>query len=241
MRTACLVLFLSAAGAVAAPPPLTFPETTVKAQKGEFVVLRPETTGKWVRYKALTPGLSVFPSSELKNPKNTVVTAPEDGTYKVLAWTGTAEEGSDPVEVTLVIGTGKKADDKADGKKDDAVPPTDSFVLALRAAAKADGATADQLLGLAAAWKSTANRASAKSGDGQAYLADTWGSLFAHHKAAVAAADMAGRATAVQKACGAGIRAIFVTTIDTDPLPADRAAVSAAFARVSNSLAEAAK
>lgn len=240
MRTACLVLFLSAAGAVAAPPTLAFPETTVKAQAGEFVVLRPETTGKWVRYKALTPGLSVFPSSELKNPKNTVVTAPRDGTYKVLAWTGTAEEGSDPVEVTLVIGTGKKADDKADGKKDD-VPPPDSFVATLRDAAKLDGATPDQLLGLAAAWKSTANRASAKSGDGQAYLADTWGSLFAHHKAAVAAADVAGKATAVQKACGAGVRAIFRATIDTDPLPADRAAVTAAFARIADALAESAK
>jgi len=73
---------------------------------GEFVLVRPETTGKVVRYVGLDSGLSVFPSGQLADQKATVVIAINPGKYRLLAYTAQGDIPSPPIIVQIVIGNG---------------------------------------------------------------------------------------------------------------------------------------
>ena len=87
----------------AAPPELALP-AEVAGQPGEFVMVPAKTTGKAVSWKAIDPGLNLFPVILLKDSKTAVVTASRPGRYRLLAVTAAGDEVSPIVETTIVIG-----------------------------------------------------------------------------------------------------------------------------------------
>jgi hypothetical protein len=84
---------------------IRLPESIAGAP-GEFVLVRPETAGKVVRYVGLDSGLSVFPSGQLADQKATVVIAVNPGKYRLLAYTAQGDIPSPPIIIQIVIGNG---------------------------------------------------------------------------------------------------------------------------------------
>jgi hypothetical protein len=103
VRTLALLLLTAGVG-LAAPPRLKLPDG-VAGEVADFVTVTAETDGRAVRFVPLDPGLKVFPSALLADPKSTVVTAAVPGRYRLLAYTGNADGPSDPATVTVTIGT----------------------------------------------------------------------------------------------------------------------------------------
>ena len=87
----------------AAPPELVLP-AEVAGQPGEFVMVPAKTTGKAVSWKAIDPGLNLFPVILLKDSKTAVVTASRPGRYRLLAVTAAGDEVSPIAETIVVIG-----------------------------------------------------------------------------------------------------------------------------------------
>lgn len=88
----------------AVDPFVTLP-VAITGSVGEFILIKPTTNGKEVRYVALDSGLNVFPSEELKNSKNTVVSSSRDGKYRLLAYTALGGVPSRPAITVIVVGT----------------------------------------------------------------------------------------------------------------------------------------
>lgn len=87
----------------AVPPSLKVP-VEVRGEPGEFLRVPADTTGKVVRWIGLDKGLSVFPTDLLKDSKTGVVIATRPGRYRLMAITCLADELSDPVICTVVVG-----------------------------------------------------------------------------------------------------------------------------------------
>jgi hypothetical protein len=119
LRTIYILLFVAAFPLGAADPPAFSPVPLKKADEGpyvklpaeikaeinEFVVVKPDTNGTEVQYVLLDKGgLSLFPSEELKNPKNAVVIVKTAGRYRILAYTAAKDKASPPAIVTIVAG-----------------------------------------------------------------------------------------------------------------------------------------
>lgn len=86
-----------------ADPELKFVSPILSAP-GQFISIRPSSTsGKVVKYVAIDPGLSVFPSNLLTDQSATVIVAQMPGRYRVLAYTAIGDIPSDPVMITLEI------------------------------------------------------------------------------------------------------------------------------------------
>jgi len=86
-----------------ADPELKF-VTPILSAPGQFISIRPSSTsGKVVKYVAIDPGLSVFPSNLLTDQSATVIVAQMPGRYRVLAYTAIGDIPSDPVMITLEI------------------------------------------------------------------------------------------------------------------------------------------
>lgn len=97
-----------------APPPqsdalptISIPEK-VTGKKGQWIKIPATTNGGEVRWVSLTDGLSVFPTELLKSSATGIVSAIEDGEYRVLAYTALGNVPSDPVECLVVIGVGPR-------------------------------------------------------------------------------------------------------------------------------------
>lgn len=73
---------------------------------GEFILVRPETTGKIVRFVGLDSGLSVFPSGQLADQRATVVVALLPGKYRLLCYTAQGDNPSPPAIVSIIVGNG---------------------------------------------------------------------------------------------------------------------------------------
>jgi hypothetical protein len=107
MRRIFALLLLAALPVAAygqAPAPLTLDVPSVSGNATEFIVVRATTTGTNVRWFAKTPGLNVFPADLLKNSLSTVVTAPKDGVYILVAYTARGDMPSEPAFCTVTIG-----------------------------------------------------------------------------------------------------------------------------------------
>lgn len=85
---------------------LKLPER-VEGAPATFISVKAETLGKVVKWKALDPGLSVFPAELLKDSKTAVVVAATKGKYRLLAVTAAADEPSEPA-ITIIDTTGGK-------------------------------------------------------------------------------------------------------------------------------------
>ena len=98
-----LLLSLTLLFSQAPKPELLLPDT-IPAQVGVFVPITAVTAGETVRFVALDPGLSVFPSNLLSDKKSTVVVAIKEGRYRILAYTSINNQPSNPAFTTLVVG-----------------------------------------------------------------------------------------------------------------------------------------
>src|SRR5881394_1706505 len=113
MRMICLCVVLLVAGVSTAAPPEIIGPDKVYGEVGDWVEVPVQTTGKWVRYKSLDTHLKIFPAEKLKDQKVVLVTSTKPGRYKLLAYTGNDEGGSD---VIITVRFGK-------GDDNDIVPP----------------------------------------------------------------------------------------------------------------------
>lgn len=98
-----LIITLSLLFAQSPKPELLLPDT-IPAQVGVFVPITAVTPGEVVKFVALDPGLSVFPSNLLSDKKSTVVVAVKEGRYRILAYTSINNQPSNPAFTTLVVG-----------------------------------------------------------------------------------------------------------------------------------------
>lgn len=133
-----VLLAVASATARAEPPTLKAP-ARVTMKKGEFVVVKVETTGPAVEFVPLTAGLKLFPSEIVADKKSAVVTSSRVGTHKLLAYSGNADGPSKPVTVEVIV---TKDDDDPDVPPTPPVPPqpTDPLVKALKTAFEKEGA-----------------------------------------------------------------------------------------------------
>jgi len=106
------------------------------------VTVRAETEGKTVRWFAMTPGLSVFPSELLRDTKATVVVAGVPGRYTLLAYTAKGDEPSELARCEIIIeGPAPPPPDPPGPKPPD---PTDPLAKKIRDALASDPGTAAQ-------------------------------------------------------------------------------------------------
>lgn len=139
----CTFLLLLASIAVSAPPTLTGP-TKVYAESGEWVDIKVDTTGKWVKFRPLDSGLRVFPSDKLKDFTTTLVNA-KPGTYKLLVYTGN-DDGGNEIEIIVTV-AGSQDDKKQDEKKQDEPIGTipDFWIVLVEETSKRSARTVEQL------------------------------------------------------------------------------------------------
>lgn len=97
-----IALLLAVASLASADVELKVPEK-IEGKVGTFIVVKPETPGKIVKYKFLDEGLSQFPSELLKDSKCIVVTTTQPGSYRVAMFTGLGDDLSDLKVVTIVV------------------------------------------------------------------------------------------------------------------------------------------
>jgi hypothetical protein len=107
MRFAWLLLF--AGPAFAAPPTLTAP-AEVAGEIFSYIEIKPETNAKWVRFRAIDPGLRVFPTHRLEDKGVAIVDAMKPGRYRLWAYAGNDDGGADAV-IVVVIGGAKPEPD----------------------------------------------------------------------------------------------------------------------------------
>lgn len=150
-----LVLLALALPAYAAPPELVLPKE-VTGDPAAFVIVPATTTGKTVSWKAIDPGLNVFPPALLKDTKTAVVSAAKPGRYRLLAVTAAGDEVSPFAETVVVIGgvepipdpkpkpDPKPPDPKPDPQPDDS--PTKLYVVVVDETADRATATRGRLL-----------------------------------------------------------------------------------------------
>lgn len=104
---ALLAVCSAIAASQAAPPVVTVP-AEVHGDVGAFVAVRAEVTeATVVKFVPLDGGLNVFPADLLSDKTATVVTSAKGGRFKLLCYSGNADGPSEPVTVTVVIGTPK--------------------------------------------------------------------------------------------------------------------------------------
>lgn len=130
-RLALFALVLCTLSARADEPavPLKLP-AEVKAAPATIAEVRAETTGKVVKWVALTPGLSVRP---IDDGRVLLVSGPA-GRYELLAYTALGDVPSDPARCVVVIGEPPGPNPKPPE------PPPDSLRAKLKAAFDADPA-----------------------------------------------------------------------------------------------------
>lgn len=113
MMRASLVSVLFLAGVCFADPPKIDVEKEVKGSVGQWISIKGTTDAKNIRFFPLDKELYQFPFSDVFPPemtaglKSTIVQSHKAGTYRLLAYTGNADGGSEPVIIRVVIeGTG---------------------------------------------------------------------------------------------------------------------------------------
>lgn len=118
------------AAKAAAAPYVKLP-ATVQGAPGSFITIPADTNGNAVAWRAVDPGLNLFPVSLLKDTKTAVVTGSTPGNYRVWAYTALADQPSDIAECVVTIGKPPPGPGPGPG-------PTDPLTKALQAAKDAD-------------------------------------------------------------------------------------------------------
>lgn len=230
MRTIFLALLL--AGGAYAGPALELPKE-VKGDPGAFLQVPAKTDGKVVRWKAVDPGLNLFPVELLKDTKTAVVTAARPGRYRLLAVTARGDEPSDIAETVVVVGEAPAPPEPGPGP----TPPPDSdFARAVKAAyASETAADKAKLVGqLAALYRQASAREFLDA-------VPTAGALFSAMAAAAQTLGVSGKLPAVQKA----VQSRLVKDLPTEPSAAltleSRGVIAGVFREVAAALEAAGK
>jgi len=205
------LLLMLALSAPAAPPPLSVP-CEARGEPGDFLVVKADTTGKTVLWKALDGGLAMVPADKLKDTKEAIVLAKAPGTYRLLAVTCSGDEMAEPVIVTVIISGG------------------DALLRTLQAAyaAETDPDKAAQVKALATLYRSAAS---------DKFLAEatTAGALFQAMSKAAAILGVQGKLKGVQTALATEVQG----KLGTKDVPLDEAtkkAASEVFLKVAKAL-----
>ena len=97
-----IVMVTQTAVADETPPPIKVAD--VHAVVGDWIVLRADTEGKVVRWKAVTPGIKIAPPElGLRDPKVALATCCKPGVYRVHAVTAKGDVPSEIVEFKVTV------------------------------------------------------------------------------------------------------------------------------------------
>jgi hypothetical protein len=153
VRTSILALIVACSVVGAADTPKLVLPAEVKGEIGDFIVVRADTDSPVVRWRAITPGLKVFPGDLLTDKKCLVVSAAKEGRYRVMAWCAKGDIPSEAVDCIVVVGPDSNPGPPNPPKPPPPPPPTppdppkppepDSFTKRVLDAWKADPADAD--------------------------------------------------------------------------------------------------
>lgn len=102
MRFVLVWVVMVAGGIALADPPRLVIPVEVRAIKGDWLVIQPDTDAKAVSYVGLD-GLAAFPSSELKDSRKLIVNPPADGRYRFVA-VGSLNDEHARAAFTIVVG-----------------------------------------------------------------------------------------------------------------------------------------
>jgi hypothetical protein len=84
--------------------PTSLKVTDVRAVVGDWIILRAETEGRVVRWKAIDRGLRIAPPElTLRDPKATLATAARPGKYRVVCVTAKGDVPSEIVEFVVTV------------------------------------------------------------------------------------------------------------------------------------------
>lgn len=129
---ATVVLLLSAAPAWGQAVKLP---AEVKGQPAAFVTVAAEADGPQVRWRAVDPGLNLFPAHLLRDTRTAVVTAAAPGRYRLWAWTAKGDVPSEAAECVVVVGDAPPPVPPGPAPP---APPDDPFFATLQAAYGSD-------------------------------------------------------------------------------------------------------
>lgn len=194
---------------VAADPVVNLP-ATLQVGAGEFLTIRADTPGKVVRWRAVDPGLTVFPANMLKDERSTVVIALKPGRYRLWCWTSVTDTPTDRAECLIVVGDAPPPPPgPPPNPPDPPTPPpnppdpTDPFVKQVIEAYRADpGAPADKKTWL------VAYAGLLKAAAGFVEEGDTIGNLLADFQSAGKGVMPPGSLPGVQRLCVAKVFAL---------------------------------
>ncbi len=85
-------------------PSLKLP-ASLNGDPGDFIQIAADTNGTTVVWRAVDPGLKLFPTNLLRDTRTAVVTAREPGRYRVWAVTALGGVPSEIAECVVVVGT----------------------------------------------------------------------------------------------------------------------------------------
>lgn len=228
-------LLVTAALAAAAPPEV--PEK-VEAKPGELTrfVVKAEK-GKKIAFAPAFDEADCFVDRLFSDEPDTIrflVQPRKGGTYVITFWT-VGEGAYKQVRI-------KAGDPAPPPPPPPPPPPADPFVAAVKTAIAAEPAANRPLVPrLADVYAFGAARVVEKSGDGQAYLVDTWGGLFEAMAGKAGELGVAGKLQAVNAAVAPEVRRLFPVQ-DVDPIDAaGRAKAAVEFARFARAIREAAQ
>jgi hypothetical protein len=186
------------------PPPLKV--TDVRAVVGDWIVLRAETEGRVVRWKAIDRGLRIAPPElALRDPKATLATAARPGKYRVVCVTAKGDVPSEIVEFVVTVEV-----DGPDPPGPGPPEPADPLARRVREAFQKDPGEAPKKREYAAA---LAGFYAAMAKHVQADQVATVGDLLSDYRAAVPAVLPDGAIPGTRQVCGEATAA----TAGTDP------------------------
>lgn len=210
----------------------------VSGEVGAFLKISADSDGKVIRWFALDKGLNLFPTDLLKDTKTAVVSSSTPGRYRLLAYTASGDEPSEPAVCTVVIG-GALPPPTPPGPSPNPAPPQPappSFHPFREAFLKEDDPARKELtLKLAALYRQFANTLS----EGKGNFA-TWGELYEAMNAAAKSLGVNGKVMKVQAAVQLELKSKLTSTSSEPFTSSSRSLASLTFLAVSRALDDAA-
>jgi hypothetical protein len=208
------------------PPALKVAD--VKAAVGDWILLRAETDGKVVRWKAIDRGLRIAPPElALRDPRTTLATAGKPGKYRVVCVTAKGDVPSEIIEFVVTV--------EADGPDPPMPPePADQLSKSLREAFNADPGEAaekrEHVIALAGFYAAMAKHVATDQ-------VSTVGDLLSDYRAAIPALLPEAALPAVRQACGKEVATLAGEDPDRKIDPTLKSKLVDLFTRLSAALA----
>lgn len=210
------------------PPPLRVAD--VRAVAGDWIVLRADTEGRVVRWKALDRGLRLAPPElALRDPRTALATAARPGRYRVVCVTAKGDVPSEIVEFVVTV----EADAPDPPGPGPPPEPTDPLIRRLREAFASDAGEAakkrEHVIALAGFYAAMAKHV-------QSDQAATVGDLLSDYRAAIPAVLPDDAVPATRKACGEEVATVAGADPDRKIDPALKSKLVDLFTRLASAL-----